>query len=292
MPRRGRARIGCSGWVYKDWRGIVYPEKLPQRRWFEFYSEHFDTVEINNSFYRLPSPEMADHWGAQAPPGFVYAAKLGQFGSHRMKLRDAASWLPNHLDRVRRLGPAMGPTLVQLPPRWKRNVERLDEFLTTAVEQAPEVRWAVELRDPTWAHDDVYETLRRHGAALCIHDLLEDHPWIRTTDWTYVRFHGSETMTRKYYGLYGSERLEPVARRLEAWMDEGCDVYGYFNNDWEGFAPRDAAWLRDRLGLQDGDAAGGVAVGVAVRGRGEHRAVEDAAGGRDADGAGVGVDDR
>jgi uncharacterized protein YecE (DUF72 family) len=280
VPGRGRAHIGCSGWVYKDWRGLVYPEKLPQRRWFEHYATLFDTVEINNSFYRLPSEEMADNWCRQAPPGFTYAAKLGQFGSHRMKLRDAVSWLPNHLDRVRRLGPAMGPTLVQLPPRWKRNVERLDEFLDAAVDLAPDVRWAVELRETSWLHDDVYASLERHGAALCIHDLLEDHPWVRTADWTYVRFHGSETMTRKYYGLYGPERLEPIARRLEAeWLADGADVYGYFNNDWEAFAVRDATWLQQRL--QDGDAAGGVPLGVAVRGRGEHRAVEDGARGRD-----------
>ena len=115
----GRAYVGCSGWVYKDWRGIVYPEKLPQRRWFEHYTTLFDTVEINNSFYRLPPPEMADHWAAQAPPGFVYALKLGQFGSHRMKLKDSASWLPNHLDRTQRLGKAEGPTLVRLFPEAK-----------------------------------------------------------------------------------------------------------------------------------------------------------------------------
>jgi uncharacterized protein YecE (DUF72 family) len=183
----GRAHIGCSGWVYKDWRGPVYPEKLPQRRWFEHYATLFDTVEINNSFYRLPTPEAADGWAAQAPPGFVYALKLGQFGSHRMKLRDAASWMPNHLDRALRLGEALGPTLVQLPPRWRRNAERLDEFLTVAPRT---MRWAVEMREPSWLHEDVFEVLRRHGAALCIHDLLADHPWELTTDWTYIRFHG------------------------------------------------------------------------------------------------------
>jgi uncharacterized protein YecE (DUF72 family) len=99
----------------------VYPESLPQRRWFEHYATLFDTVEINNSFYRLPTEAAAEGWAAQAPPGFVYSLKLGAFGSHRLKLRDAASWLPNHLDRLDRLGPTAGPTLVQLPPRWRRN---------------------------------------------------------------------------------------------------------------------------------------------------------------------------
>ena len=132
---RGHAYVGCSGWQYKDWRGVVYPEKLPQRLWFSHYATLFDTVELNNTFYRLPPPETVEGWAAQTPAGFTYAVKLGQFGSHRMKLRDAGSWLPNHLDRVERLGAALGPTLVQLPPRWKRNAERLDEFLSVA--QAP-----------------------------------------------------------------------------------------------------------------------------------------------------------
>ena len=241
--------VGCSGWVYKDWRGIVYPEKLPQRRWFEHYATLFDTVEINNTFYRLPPPEMADHWSAQAPPDFTYALKLGQFGSHRMKLKDAASWLPNHLDRTNRLGSHQGPTLVQLPPRWKRNVERLDEFLTVAHDLGPHVRWAVELRDASWLHDEVYETLERHRTALCIHDLLEDHPWIRTTDWTYVRFHGPDALNVKYQGRYGPRRLEQPAKQLNAWLADGScrDVYAYFNNDYDGHAVVDAETFRRSL---------------------------------------------
>jgi uncharacterized protein YecE (DUF72 family) len=239
-----RARVGCSGWMYKDWRGIVYPHDLPVRRWFEHYTTLFDTVELNNTFYRLPPPSTVESWAAQAPPGFLYALKLGQFGSHRMKLRDAVSWLPNHLDRAGRLGAALGPTLVQLPPRWKRNAERLDEFLSVA---PTSMRWAVELRDPTWLHDDVFDVLRAQGAALCVHDLLADHPWELTTNWTYVRFHGPNALEQKYWGRYGARRLAPVADRLQSWLDDGCDVYAYFNNDYEGHAVKDAQWLRDRL---------------------------------------------
>jgi uncharacterized protein YecE (DUF72 family) len=241
---RGRAHVGCSGWVYKDWRGVVYPEKLPQRLWFEHYTTLFDSAEINNTFYRLPPASTVEKWAAQAPEGFVYALKLGQFGSHRMKLKDAASWLPNHLDRAERLGRSLGPTLVQLPPRWKRNTERLDEFLTVAPKT---MRWAVELRDQSWVHDDVFEVLRRHDAALCIHDLLPDHPWILTTDWAYVRFHGPEALVRKYWGEYGAERLGPVADRLSGWLDEGTDVYAYFNNDYCGYAVKDATWFQAAL---------------------------------------------
>jgi uncharacterized protein YecE (DUF72 family) len=242
--KRARARVGCSGWNYKDWRGVVYPEKLPQRRWFEHYATLFDTVEINNTFYRLPSPTTAEAWERQAPDGFVYALKVGQFGSHRMKLRDSASWLPNHLDRVERLRDHLGPNLLQLPPRWKRNIERLDEFLTNA---PPHIRWAVELREESWLHDDTFAALQRHDAALCIHDLLADHPWELTTDWTYVRFHGPDALNVKYQGLYGPQRLDSAANQLGQWLDDGVDAYAYFNNDWWGHAVTDAQTLRDML---------------------------------------------
>jgi len=248
MAARGRARVGCSGWMYKDWRGVVYPEKLPQRLWFEHYAGLFDTVEINNTFYRLPPPTTVEKWAEQAPPAFEYAVKLGGFGSHRMKLRDAASWLPNHLDRVERLGKSLGPTLVQLPPKWKKDTERLDEFLSVAPSH---LRWAVELREPSWVDDEVFKVLRRHGAALCIHDLLPDHPWELTADWMYVRFHGPQALKRKYWGRYGEKRLEPVAERLDACLAEGRDVYAYFNNDYRGYAVKDASWLAERLGVDD-----------------------------------------
>jgi uncharacterized protein YecE (DUF72 family) len=254
--------------VYRDWRGTVYPQDLPQRSWFERYATRFDTVELNTTFYRLPTASAVEQWAEQAPPEFVYAAKLGQFGSHRMKLRDAATWLPNHLDRVRRLGAALGPTLVQLPPRWRRNVERLEEFLAVAPR---DVRWAVELRDPTWLHDDVFAVLERHGTALCIHDLLEHHPWVRTTDWTYVRFHGPNALTQKYVGRYGGRRLWRPAARVAEWADDGIDAYVYFNNDYGGAAVEDATWFRERVGPAARPRAAGVATttrsGGAARGR-------------------------
>ena len=245
MTSSGVARVGCSGWVYRDWRGVVYPEGLPQRRWFEHYARHFDSVEINNTFYRLPPPSTVEHWATQAPPGFRYAVKVGQYGTHRRKLRDPSTWLANHLDRVDRLGDHLGPNLVQLPPRWHRDVGRLDEFLDAAPRR---IRWAVELRDPSWLHDDVFATLERHGAALCLHDLLPDHPWLRTTDWAYVRFHGPHALGHeRYVGRYTGRRLWRVADRLGEWLDTGADVHAYFNNDIGGDAWRDATWLSERL---------------------------------------------
>lgn len=233
-------RVGCSGWSYRHWRGIVYPADVPVRSWFEWYAARFDTVELNATFYRLPAATTVERWRATAPPGFVYAVKLGSFGTHRMKLRDAGSWLPNHIERVRRLGPSLGPTLVQLPPHWRRDVVRLDDLLAAA---PSDLRWAVEVRERSWLHDDVYAVLERHGAALCIHDLIERHPFVLTTDWTYIRRHGPFGADRAYQGRYGGHRLAALARRIDGLRAEGVDVYCYFNNDERGHAVEDATWL-------------------------------------------------
>jgi uncharacterized protein YecE (DUF72 family) len=245
----GAVRVGCSGWSYPDWRGLVYPGDLPSSRWFGAYARWFDTVELNSTFYPLPAETTVDRWAEGAPPGFTFAVKVGQFGSHRKKLTDATTWLANHLDRARRLGTHLGPNLVQLPPRWKRNPSRLDEFLDAC---PTDIRWAVELRDPSWLHDDVYDTLARHDAALCLHDLLADHPWELTTTWTYVRFHGPDAVTRPYHGRYPAKRLRAAADRLAAWSRDGVDVYAYFNNDYGGNAVVDATRLRAMLD-PDGD---------------------------------------
>jgi uncharacterized protein YecE (DUF72 family) len=238
------ARIGTSGWMYRAWRGVVYPRDLAPKAWFAHYAERFDTVELNTTFYRLPSRTAVEAWADAAPAGFEYACKLGAFGSHRKKLLDAGTWLPNHLDRVRRLGPSMGPTVVQLPPRWRRDLARLDEFLAVAGELGPDVRWAVEFRDPSWIGDATFETLRRHSAALVVHDLIEDHPIVLTAGWTYLRFHGPDTLTQPYQGRYGEERLRPWADRVGAWLACGVDVRAFFNNDIGGHAVADARTLR------------------------------------------------
>jgi uncharacterized protein YecE (DUF72 family) len=238
-------RVGCSGFSYRDWRGAVYPADVPARSWFGCYAAMFDTVELNNTFYRLPSAAMVRRWADEAPPGFLFAVKVGRFGTHRKKLRDPELWLANHVERIKALGPSLGPNLLQLPPRWGVDAGRLDALLDVA---PTDWRWAVEVRDPSWLCDEVYAVLARHGAALCVHDLLADHPWIRTApDWTYVRFHGPDAAQHAYVGRYTGARLRRPAARLAAWRDDGCDIYAYFNNDYGGAAVQDARWLRARL---------------------------------------------
>jgi len=242
--RQAEARIGCSGWQYRDWRGVVYPADLRARDWLGWYAEHFDTVELNSTFYRLPRPEVVERWAAAAPDGFTFAVKVGAFGTHRMKLRDPHRWLANHLDRVRRLGPSLGPNLLQLPPHWRRDAGRLDDFLAAA---PSDLRWAVELREPSWLHDDVYEVLHRHGAALVQHDLLPGVPHLVTADFVYLRFHGPDALRTPYHGTYGPRRLWRWERRCREWLDDSLDIYAYFNNDWYGSAVTDATWLRHAL---------------------------------------------
>lgn len=243
--RRGPAasgvlRVGCSGYEYDDWAGRFYPVGLVRRERLAAYASRFDTVELNATFYGLPSAATVAAWRARVPAGFVFAVKLSGFGTHRKRLRDPETWLPRFVARVRLLGPALGPVLVQLPPRWRADPERLDAFFRVA---PGDLRYAVEVRDATWLCDDVYAVLRAHGAALVIHDLIPAHPRIVTTTWTYLRFHGPDR-EHPYVGCYRVQSLVAAARWIHEQLVAGRDVFAYFNNDVGGAAPEDAARLR------------------------------------------------
>jgi uncharacterized protein YecE (DUF72 family) len=234
-----RLYLGTSGYQYDHWRGVFYPAQLPKSQWFNFYTRHFKTVEINNTFYRLAAPPVFDAWRAAAPAGFIYALKFSRYGSHRKKLKDPRQPIRLFMDRARRLGPRLGPILVQLPPRWRMNLERLDAFLRATSRRA---QWAFEFRDPSWLCEPIFRVLARHRAALCWHDLLPDHPDRLTAGFTYLRFHG-----RDYGGSYSGAQLRAQARRIRAYLAQGVDVYAYFNNDAEGYAIRNALDLRRYL---------------------------------------------
>jgi uncharacterized protein YecE (DUF72 family) len=235
------ARIGCSGWQYKHWRGDFYPVKLAQHRWLEYYAARFNTVEINSTFYRLPEASAFSKWQRQAPPGFVYAVKASRFLTHMKKLKDPEEPVDRFLQRARKLRAGLGPVLFQLPPRWPVNLERLATFLRTL---PPRHRYVIEFRDPTWYSDEVNALLERHGVARCLHD-MEGSASGKTAvgPFVYVRFHGVE----KYSGSYADRILDDWADWLAARIRAGVPVYGYFNNDTGGHAPRDAARLRARI---------------------------------------------
>ena len=239
----GRVHIGCSGWVYKHWRGILYPEGLPQTRWFARYAEEFDTVEINNSFYRLPSGDTFDKWRKQAPPGFCYAVKANRFLTQAKKLKECEEPLERMMIAVRRLGDRLGPVLYQLPPRFGLNLERLESFLTIL---PPDVTSVFEFRETSWYTPETYALLERHGASFCVHDMPGSaSERIAVGPITYVRFHGGEG---KYWGRYSDEGLLRWTHwLLEQASGQGRGVWCYFNNDIHGHAIHDARTLKSKV---------------------------------------------
>ena len=233
-------RIGCSGWQYRDWRGVLYPEGLGQARWLERYAEVFDTVEVNSTFYRLASKDAVRRWVEQTPPDFLFALKASRYLIHMKKLRDIEQGIGRFYERIEPLAgtPKMGPVLWQLPEWFKRD----DDTLATALDALPPGRHCFEFRDPSWFTDDVYTLLRRHDVALAIGDHPERpwQPFELTTDWTYVRFHHGRRGRR---GNYSETELREWADRL-AGAARTAEVLAYFNNDWEGFAVRNAVAMR------------------------------------------------
>jgi uncharacterized protein YecE (DUF72 family) len=242
-------RIGCSGWTYRDWKGPFYPARLKDADRLAFYATHFDTTEINASFYRLPSEVAVAAWVRNAPPGFLFAWKVSRFISHNKKLKDCADSIDLVFGRMAPLGRRLGPALIQLPPMLKRDDGRLAAFL----DQLPKGRRTVEFRHPSWYADAVLQLLADHNAALCISD--HHHapaPWEATADFVYLRGHGP---TGRYHGRYPPARLAEWARRIEAWAADGRDVLCYFDNDIKAAAPADAGDLRRQLGQPAADAS-------------------------------------
>lgn len=235
-----RARIGCSGYDYPAWDGLFYPEGLSHKDRFEFYASVFSIVEVNNTFYNLPEAATVDHWRDRAPPGFRYVLKLSRYGTHMKHLKDPEQWLGRFLELAERLRSFLGPILVQLPPQWGVDPDRLRALLEAAPRRH---RMAIECRDPSWLCDRVYEILADANAALVLHDLIEDHPQIATADWVYMRFHGPDP-AKPYAGSYSHQALTAAARRIADWTGEGREVFAFFNNDQEAHAPEDARRLQ------------------------------------------------
>jgi uncharacterized protein YecE (DUF72 family) len=238
----GIARIGCSGWQYKHWRGDFYPSDVSSARWFEHYAARFDTVEINNSFYRLPEADTFARWRERAPLRFLFAVKASRFLTHMKKLKDPEEPIERLFTRMRQLGSRLGPVLYQLPPGFKLDLGRLEHFLQLLPRDA---RHVVEFRDPSWYADSVSILLERHGVARCLHDMKGSATGReRVGPFVYVRYHGAGGT---YSGGYPEDRLARWADWLQDERRAGIDVFAYFNNDVGGHAPRDAVTLRRLL---------------------------------------------
>jgi uncharacterized protein YecE (DUF72 family) len=223
--------IGTSGWSYKHWEKTFYPEKMPPAENLGFFARHFRTVEINYSYYQLPPRSTFALWRDKSPRGFLFAVKASRYLTHMRKLKDPQEPLQRLLENASGLAEKLGPVLFQFPRRWAINLERLRAFFE-ALRAHPPHRYAFEFRHQSWLTGDVYDCLRENNAALCLPIGWEIPLDVQVTaNWTYVRFHGG---SRSHF--FEDDELEPWAKRLRAWRDEGIDSYSYFNNDtlWQG----------------------------------------------------------
>jgi uncharacterized protein YecE (DUF72 family) len=240
---RGGVFIGTSGWHYKHWLGLFYPPKFPANQMLEFYAQHFDTVELNNSFYHLPLPSSFDRWRDSTRANFVFAVKGSRFITHMKKLKDPESSTERFFNVTERLERKLGPILFQLPPHWKLNLERLELFLAALPR---EHRYAVEFRDESWLAKESFDLLRKFNTGFCIHDLANmQTPLEITADFTYIRFHGPGEA--KYQGSYSRKQLNEWADRIRAWRSKLKGIYVYFNNDIGGHAVWNAKTLKELI---------------------------------------------
>ena len=239
MGEREIIHIGTSGWHYQHWKRPFYPNGLPMRRFLGHYAKHFHTVEINNSFYKLPDEKTLARWRNAVPLGFVFAVKASRYITHMKKLKDPEEPVSNFLGRMGGLGDKLGPILFQLPPNWSLDHQRLRAFL----EVLPTgFRYAFEFRDPSWFHTKVYDTLGEHGASFCIYHFDRRlSPKEVTAGFIYVRLHGPD---RPYQGQYETTVLEEWASNFSTWAKEGKEMYCYFDNDEAGYAVQDALRLK------------------------------------------------
>jgi uncharacterized protein YecE (DUF72 family) len=234
--------IGTSGWHYKHWVGNFYPPRLPGSRMLAHYIQHFDTVELNNSFYKLPAKTSLVEWRDSTPDSFHFAVKGSRFLTHMKKLSNAEEGLKRFLDAVEVLDPKLGVILFQLPPNWEVNPDRLAEFLRLLPRYR---RCAFEFRNPTWNTPQIYDLLAEHNAGYCIFDLAGYvSPDKITADFVYIRLHGPGG---KYQGSYTDAALENWAAKVRTWSRKLAAVYVYFDNDDSGHAPRNALRLKELI---------------------------------------------
>ena len=245
-PKPDSIHIGTSGWHYVHWQGPFYPDDLGPERYLEFYADRFHTVEINNSFYQLPTERALSAWRDTVPPGFIFAVKGSRFITHMKKLKDPEKTLPPFLNRVSLLEDKLGPILFQLPPGWHSNVDRLKSFLAAL---SKEFQYTFEFRDPSWFNQQVYDTLSGKDAAFCIYDLDEQlSPKIVTAKFVYIRLHGPDG---PYQGNYSTKTLSTWAKEFASWSKQGKSVYCYFDNDQMGYAAKNALKLLEIGGWKE-----------------------------------------
>ena len=247
MKNMGHISIGTSGWHYPHWVGPFYPLGMESEEFLPFYARHFSTVEINNTFYHLPTPHTLREWKKQTPKPFLFACKGSRFITHMKKLNDPENSIARFFETVTVLKHKLGPILFQLPPRWSMNLPRLEEFLNALPKPG---RYAFEFRDASWFAQPVYDVLSKYDAAFCLYHLAGRWaPEIVTTDFVYIRLHGPGGA---YQGEYQDQTLRAWANKCQKFAQSGKDVYCYFDNDEKGYAPINALALQRKVqGFQE-----------------------------------------
>jgi uncharacterized protein YecE (DUF72 family) len=246
-----RVLVGTSGYTYRHWwNGVFYPRELPQKRWLEFYSQFFDTVELNISFYRLPERKTFEGWYQRTPEDFLFSIKGSRFITHIKRLKDCQEPLEVFFDRAQGLKEKAEVILWQLPPSFRLNIQRVGEFcrLLTDLFGSKPVRQVFEFRDASWFCPEIYGLLEEHNFSLCLaHSPALSSVERRTADFVYIRFHGGEST---YASNYSEGEIRDWSERIKGWFGEGLDVYAYFNNDAFGFAVQNALTLKELLSLE------------------------------------------
>lgn len=236
--------LGTSGWVYEDWWKRFYPVGIKSEERLEYYSKHFDTVELNASFYHLLRKKTFENWSKKTPVSFAFSVKLSKYITHNLKLKSAEEPLQLFLNEAKGLGNKLSVVLVQLPPNRKKDTERLKNFLELTRKVLVKTRWAFEFRHESWLEEEVFDVLKKNGAGFVIQDSAGRWPSaeVVTGDFVYLRFHGPSDL---YSSNYPDKLLKEQAKKIEKWLGEGLDVYAYFNNDVNAFAVRNALKLKE-----------------------------------------------
>lgn len=232
--------IGTSGWSYKHWNKIFYTE-VPSNKHLSYYSKFFNSVEINTTFYHLPSTKTVKNWITQVPKSFCFSIKASRFITHIKRLKDCEESLKLFYHRIHYLKKAMGPILFQLPPSFKKDFERLNHFIELL---NPNYRHVFEFRSDSWFDEEIYSLLKKHNIALCISD-LDGHlsPIETPANFVYLRLHGPK---KAYKGKYGKRALSFWVKKMNEWKNKKA-VYLYFDNDEKAFAVQDAQLLKEIL---------------------------------------------
>ncbi len=238
--------IGTSGWHYQQWSGIFYPQTMPVSQWLQYYSRSFNSVEINSSFYHLPTEKTILNWHSSVPDGFRYSVKVSRYITHIKKLSGSLDAIANFTDRVNHLAQRLGILLFQLPPGMRRNDEKLESLL---MQLSPRYKYVFEFRNRTWMDDDIFALLSKYNIGFCIYDLPGyTSPTIQTSDFIYIRFHGSNGL---YSSCYSDSELAKWAKNIKGISRNASSIYIYFNNDFEAYAVQNAIKLRQLLRVKN-----------------------------------------